>query len=80
MNPASHALESKLAMTQGVISSHGLTMEKKIFSETMRPTFSMLQCLVVPYIDPANHDRGVQIDHTLGVINSPWTYNGKNNL
>ena len=39
-----------------------------IFSETMRPTayiFSMLQCLVVLYINPANHTPGVQIGHTL---------------
>ena len=37
----------------------------------MRPTaiiFSELQCLLVPYINPAKHVPGVQIVHTLGAI------------
>ena len=36
---------------------------KKIFTEAMRPIayiFSQLQCLVVPYIDPANQVPGVR--------------------
>ena len=39
----------------------------------MRPTahlFSMLQCVVVPYISPANHAPGVQISNALGVLYS----------
>ena len=45
----------------------------KIFSETMKPTasiFSMLQCKVVHYVNPANHAPGVQIGrhYTLGAI------------
>ena len=46
----------------------------------MRPTayiFSMCQCLVVPYIDPAKHVPGVKIGHALGVI-SFHTYNRGN--
>ena len=37
----------------------------------MRPSayiFSMLQCIVFPFINPANHDPGVQIGHCMGVI------------
>ena len=37
----------------------------------MRPTghiFSMQQCLVVPYINPAIHAPGVQTGHATGVI------------
>ena len=56
---------------EGVISTIGLIWEKheKIFSETTRPKaciFSMQQCLVVPYINPANHVPGVQIGYTPG--------------
>ena len=38
----------------------------------MRPTpyiFGMLQCLVVPYINPANQGPGVQTGPTLGIKN-----------
>ena len=46
----------------------------------MRPTahiFSMLQCVVVPYINPANDAPGVQIGHALGVIYSQRLIMGK---
>ena len=47
--------------------------QKIFYSETARPEaclFSMKQCLVVPYINPANHAPWVQIGYTPGVINS----------
>ena len=47
--------------------------QKIFFSEIMRPTayiFSVQQCLVVPYINPANQDPGVKTGHGSGVISS----------
>ena len=56
-----------------IYSSRRLIIGKKLktifFSENMRPTayiFSMYQCLVVPYINPANQALGLQTGHTTG--------------
>ena len=46
----------------------------------MRPTayiFSVWQCLVVPYIKPANQAPWLQIGHAPGVINSHRLIMGK---
>ena len=46
----------------------------------MRPTtyiFSIEQCLVVPYINPANEAPGVQTGHAPGVISSQRLKIGK---
>ena len=32
--------------------------------------FSILECLLISYINPANHTPGVQIGHSMGVIYS----------
>ena len=44
----------------------GKKLKKIFFSETMRPRafiFCVKQCLVIPFIIPANRDPGVQIGH-----------------
>ena len=41
---------------------------KIFFSETMRPRFSMYQCLVVSYIISTNHAAWVKIANALWVI------------
>ena len=49
----------------------------------MRPTvniFSMQQCLVVSYINPANQAPGVQTGQALGVIIPHRLVMGKKNL
>ena len=74
INPVNHAPGVQIGHAPGVISSHRLIMgltSKVFFSETMRPTayiFSMSQCLVVLYVNPANQAPGVQTGHTPGVI------------
>ena len=54
---------------------------KTFFTEAMmRPTayiLSMLQCLVIPYINPANQVPGVKTDHTLGINSSHRVIVGK---
>ena len=83
INPPNQASEIQTGQSPGVISSHRLIMGKTskiIFSETMRPRayiFSMYQCLVVPYINPANHAPGAQIGHAPGVISSHRLTMGK---
>ena len=52
----------------------------KIFiTEAMRPIaiFSMLQCLVVPYINPTNEVPEVKTCHTLGINSSHRLIVGK---
>ena len=58
----------------GVIGLHRLIIGKHVkkifFSETMRPRafiFCVKQCLVSPFIIPANRDPGVQIGHARGL-------------
>ena len=56
-------IESKM-VTLEVISYQRLMMGKKTFKKSsLKPwaqqlIFSMLQCLVIPYINPANHTPG----------------------
>ena len=77
-------LGSKLAMPQRAIGLHRLIIGKHVkifFSETMRPRAfisCVKQCLVGPYIIPANRDPGVQIGHAPGRHYLPYAYNGKN--
>ena len=65
---------SKLVMPQWSLASIDLTWEKTleiIFSKAMRPLayiFSILQCIVFPYVNPVNRAPGVRIGHSMGVI------------
>ena len=77
-------LGSKLATPRDVIGLHrlikGKNVKKIFFSETMRPRafiFCVKQCLVSPFIIPANRDPGVQIDHAPGRHYLRYAYNGK---
>ena len=52
---------------------HWKNIKKKFFSETTRPRafiFCMLQCVVVLFINPANHAPGVKNGPAPGIISS----------
>ena len=72
INPANHAPGVQVDLAPGVIGLHRLIIGKHVntfFSETMRPSafiFCVKQCLVSPFIIPANRDPGVQISHSPG--------------
>ena len=73
INRANHAPGVQVGHTPGVIGVHRLIIGKNVkkifFSETMRPKafiFCVKQCLVSPFIIPANGDPGVQIGHAPG--------------
>ena len=76
INPANEAPGVQTGHAPGVISSHRLIMEKtEKISETMGPTayiFSMWQCLVVPYINPASQAPGAQTGLAPGVVSSHY--------
>ena len=59
---------------------HGKNIKKIFFSKTTRPKafiFCMKQCLVVLYINPANHAPGVKNGPAPGVISSHRLTMGK---
>ena len=72
INPANHAPGVQVVHAPGVIGLKKLIIGKhvkKSYSETMRPRafiFCVKQCLVSPFIIPANSDPGVQIGHAPG--------------
>ena len=72
INPANHAPGVQVGYALRGHGLHRLIIGKHVkifFSETMRPRafiFCVKQCLVSPFIIPANHDPGVQIIHAPG--------------
>ena len=72
INPANQAPGVQTDPAPWIKSFHRLIMEKlkKKSPVTMRPTaykLGMKQCLVVPYINPANHAPGVQTSPIPGI-------------
>ena len=70
INPTNQAPGVQTGSASGIKSFLRPIIVKTLNSETIRPIayiFSMVPCLVVPYVNPANHTYGVKTGTILGI-------------